>query len=742
MTAHKGKIGGLPSGRVRVTARRSSAITNIFLPLLYVVLFLLAGAAAGAARNAPLADPVWGAFDRLIAKSHASMMVAPNVAVSTARTAATIAEQHKSAPRYRSALATALWLEAEGLSRTQQLSSARAAIAQASQLIAGDNRLSKLHGDLALSRGGIAEASGDLGLALKNYQQAHAIFVRLKIPRWQAVALLELGGLYDKARDYAREIRYYREAAQVYSGDTSITLAATNNLGFAYLQMGRYSQSIPFFQKALSIAESLKSPVLETRILNNISISYARLEKLPEAQQAADRSLILAGHDEASEEKRVALGGEAEIQYRRGNFAAAAADLLQVFHGLNLRTTTPAYRDIHEVAYKVYRTVGNLPLAIAHLEAFKRLDDQGRSLAASANLALLGAQFDFARQDFEIERLKSAELARDIRLRKSQAEIQAFVFAGIVFAVIVLLGWIAWRHALLSRHRNAIAQKNIELTRTLTERNTEIERRIDVESHLRMAVQAAQQASRAKSHFLANMSHELRTPLNAIIGFSELMLSGRMKPEKMRDYAADILEGGRHLLAVLNNVLDMARIEAGKVELEDQIVRLGDVVNHAIAVLGGPDAHAGKDLRSAGDGNIFVRADEVRLRQAIINLVSNAVKFTRDGGLIEIRVERVWDGVDLIVQDNGEGIPEDKLPVIMEPFGQAESTYARVHGGVGLGLPIVKSLAELHGGRFTVESEHGKGTVARIHLPEDRVIGGDNQGVAPDGLAARVTSMA
>jgi signal transduction histidine kinase/tetratricopeptide (TPR) repeat protein len=742
MTSHRGKIVGLPPGRAGLCARRNSVLANSFLALLSGALLLLAGVSASAARNAPFTDPVWGVFDKLIAKSHASMLVAPDVAVSTARAAANIAEQHKSTPRYRSALATALWLEAEGLSRTRHLSSARAAITQASQLVESNNHLSKLHGDLALSRGGIAEASGDLGLALKNYQQAHAIFLRLKIPRWQAVALLELGGLYDKARDYAREIRYYREAAQVYSGDTSITLAATNNLGFAYLQMGRYSQSIPFFQKALGIAESLKSPVLESGILNNIAVSYARLEKLTEAQQAADRSLMLVGHDEASEEKRVALGAEAEIQYRRGNFAAAAADLLRVFRDLNLKTTTPAYRDIHEIAYKVYRTVGNLPLAIAHLEAFKRLDDQGRSLAASANLALLGAQFDFARQDLEIEHLKSAELARDIRLRKSQAEIQAFVFAGIVFAVIVLLGWTAWRHALVSRHRNAIAQKNVDLMRTLTERNTEIERRIDLESHLRLAAQAAQQASRAKSHFLANMSHELRTPLNAIIGFSELMLGGRLKPEKMRDYAADILEGGRHLLAVLNNVLDMARIEAGKVELEDQVVRLGDVINHAISVLGGPSAHAGKDVRSSGEADIHVRVDEVRLRQAVINLVSNAVKFTADGGLIEVRVERVWDGVDVVVQDNGEGIPEDKLPVIMEPFGQAENTYARVHGGVGLGLPIVKSLAELHGGRFTVESERGKGTVARIHLPKDRVVDPENADTASDELVTRATSMA
>src|SRR5204863_2586388 len=124
------------------------------------------------------------------------------------------------------------------------------------------------------------------------------------------------------------------------------------------------------------------------------------------------------------------------------------------FRGINLKTTTPTFRDMHETAYRVYRANGDFPLAMAHLEAFKRLDDQGRSLAASTNLALLGAKFDFARQDLEIAHLRSAELERSIRLRKSQAEVQAIVFAGIIVAGILLLVWIAWRHMLLTRHRN------------------------------------------------------------------------------------------------------------------------------------------------------------------------------------------------------------------------------------------------------------------------------------------------
>jgi signal transduction histidine kinase len=672
-----------------------------------------------------------GEFDRLVAQARTLMISRPDIALSVAQRAESVAEQREATPQKREAVATALWLEAEALNRTNRNAEALLTVTKASELAASGGIATKLDGDLAASRGFIAESTGDFAHALKDYQQADDIFVRLGIRRGQAIALLDLGELYEKARDFDREIRYYREATLVYSGDPAIVLGAANNLGYAYLQMRRYADAIPTLQRALGIADFLKSPLLEAQVLTNLALSYAGAHKLAEAERAADRSLMLVSKTDPGGEARLARVAKAEIEYRRGALAAAVADLQKAFHGVDLKTTTPQFLIFHDIAYEIYKAKGDLAPAIAHLEAFKRLDDEGRSLAASVNLALLGAQFDFARQDLEIEHLKSAELERDIKLRKSETELQAIVFSTIIAAVILLLCWFSWRHALLKAHRNDIAQKNVELVKTLTERDMEIERRKDVEYHLRLAMQAAQQANRAKSHFLANMSHELRTPLNAIIGFSELMLSGRMKPEKLQEYARDILDGGRHLLAVLNNVLDMARIESGKVELEDRVIRLGDVVDHALLMLGGRNAHAGKELRISGDGSIMVHGDEVRLRQVIINLVSNAAKFTSEGDLIEIRIERVADGVDVVVQDNGEGIPADKLPVVLEPFGQADSTYARSRGGVGLGLPIVKSLVELHGGRFTIESEYGHGTIARLHLPRERIVDPEAVAVPP-----------
>jgi signal transduction histidine kinase len=375
-----------------------------------------------------------------------------------------------------------------------------------------------------------------------------------------------------------------------------------------------------------------------------------------------------------------------------------------------------------------------MPLALAHLEAFKRLDDEARSLVASANLALLGAQFDFATQQLEIEHLKSVQLERDISLRESRAAMQTILFLTLLAAALVLIAWIAWRHVLVHRHRDVISRKNMELLRTLGERDHEIARRAEIESQLRLAMETAQQANRAKNHFLANMSHELRTPLNAIIGFSELLMMRGPSPEKLREYAGNIREGGRHLLTNLNDVLDMARIEAGKVMLREEVVVLDDVVQGAIAALGS-HAAAGRSLRVGSAGPAFaLRCDEARLRQVLTNLLSNALKFAGEDAKIEICVENVPDGVDLIVQDDGPGIPADKLGVILEPFGQAEDAYTRVHGGVGLGLPIVKSLVEMHGGRFTLERGAEAGTIARVHLPHERIV--ERRLVRPAALAS------
>ena len=676
-------------------------------------------AVAHAQHAPPASDPVppgWTGFAARIGDAKASMMADPKAALEKARAANAMALA-RPASAYRSeAVATSLWLEGEALTRINKIEDAKVALDTALKLAAADGRITRLDGDLALSQGRLADATGNLTLALESYQRAHDIFARLGIPRYQSIALQCLGNIYDEAHDFKREIDYYQQASQIYSDDPALALSADNNIGFALQQLGRNDEAIDRFNKGLAIAKTLDSAFLEAKILTNLAEAYARAHRFVQAQSSADSALKLLAHQKDSGLAPEVWGIKAEVEYERGDLAGAVADMNRAFAGVDLKTTVATFRDIHKFAYRIYAGAGNYPLALQHLEAFKRLDDEGRTLTASANLALLGAQFDFANQKLEIEHLKSEQLKRDISLRESRAAMQRVAFAVVLLAGLALILWISWRHMLVSRHGR-------ELAKTLGERNVEIERRIKVEAQLRLAMEAAEQAARAKNHFLANMSHELRTPLNAIIGFSSLMMTGELSPAKNQEYATDVNAGGRKLLVIMNDILDMARIDAGAVTLDEDDVTLGEIAEQAVVALEEEAPSHGRAIAIQDGGRTLrVRCDKARLRQVVTHLLSNAVKFTKADGRIEIAFEFDGDGVAFVVSDNGSGIPKEKLALVLEPFGQAEHVYARSHGGIGLGLPIVKSMVELHGGVFTLSSEAGSGTVARVHLPASRIL--------------------
>ena len=235
----------------------------------------------------------------------------------------------------------------------------------------------------------------------------------------------------------------------------------------------------------------------------------------------------------------------------------------------------------------------------------------------------------------------------------------------------------------------------------------------------------AESANRSKSEFLANMSHELRTPLNAIIGFSEIMTSeffGPLGAAKYSEYASDIRKSGQFLLDVINDILDMSKIEAGRTELELATVNLASVVDEVMRLIGPRAAESGitvkQDLRKVED----FTADRRALKQVIINLMSNAVKFTPEGGSITLRADMDAKMVRLTISDTGIGIPQRDIEKLGRPFEQVENQFTKSRGGSGLGLAISRSLVELHGGSLSIESVVGKGTTVKVEFP--RVLAG------------------
>jgi two-component system, cell cycle sensor histidine kinase PleC len=230
----------------------------------------------------------------------------------------------------------------------------------------------------------------------------------------------------------------------------------------------------------------------------------------------------------------------------------------------------------------------------------------------------------------------------------------------------------------------------------------------------------AEEANAAKSKFLANMSHELRTPLNAIIGFSEIMESGMFGPlgaDKYTEYSRDIRESGEYLLDVINDILDMSKIEAGGIRLTPEVVALEPVLADCLRVVSTRAGEKQLKLDAKVDPNIELNADRRSLKQIALNLLSNAVKFTPDGGAVTVRGRQRGGKVTIAIADNGIGIPRDALRKLGRPFEQVESQLTKRHQGSGLGLAIAKSLVELHGGVMRIRSKLGQGTMVVVRLP-------------------------
>src|SRR6266478_4783304 len=236
---------------------------------------------------------------------------------------------------------------------------------------------------------------------------------------------------------------------------------------------------------------------------------------------------------------------------------------------------------------------------------------------------------------------------------------------------------------------------------------------------------AAEAASRSKSEFLANMSHELRTPLNAIIGFSGMMSDRMFGPinDKYSEYAAVIGDSGRHLLAIITDILDLAQADADKLMLAEERVNLSEVVELGSSIVRDMARRAQIDFRTEIEGPLpTVVGDPAKLTQILVNLLSNAIKFTEPGGKVRLKVAQPTQrGVTFRVEDTGIGMSAEQIPIALTPFGQIESGLTRKRDGVGLGLPLTKRLVELNGGTIEIDSEPGKGTVVSAHLPEERL---------------------
>lgn len=274
--------------------------------------------------------------------------------------------------------------------------------------------------------------------------------------------------------------------------------------------------------------------------------------------------------------------------------------------------------------------------------------------------------------------------------------------------------------AQLLENERVLTETVTDLRRSRQQLEKQAQQLVELAEKYAVEKEKAEDANRLKSEFLANVSHELRTPLNAIIGFSEMMLSGAFGPlgdEKYGEYCRDIRESGSFLLRIISDILDMARLEAGRIEIDREPLAFDAIVEETLDVYGPEAERSGIDVIVESAPDLTLNADRQAVRQVLFNLFSNAVKFTPAGGTIRFATSKRREGIALLIEDTGIGIPQSALEKLGRPFEQVQSPLTRSHKGSGLGLAISRSLVALHGGDMNIVSKEGVGTTVTVFLP-------------------------
>ena len=644
-----------------------------------------------------IAQPAGDNVAARIAEAKTAMMADPDTAV---RKASDALRQLAGGPTNRQTLllrTEAQWLQGEALGRVNRIDEAKPVIDNALATAERIAPVSKLRGDLLMSRGAIAAETGDVQRAFVSYRAAHDIFRDLGERRSRAIALQNIGSIFSDAGDYARVLNYYNQSSEIWSDDVALTMSAQNNRGSALKKLGQYAQAEAEYRKALSVAAAMESPSLEARILSNLASTQLLQQQFGEARRSADAGLRLARRDVAAAEEAPFLWGiRAQIAIAQGRVAEGLTLLARTFQGQNLAKTTFFFRDFHETAARAFADVGDDRMSRLHLLALKRLDDEARAIRTSTNAALMAAQFDFSNQELRISQLKQGQLERDNMIQRAKARQQLILLAALL--VVLALGAVAY--LMLRRSRNRLAVSNVSLERAL----------------------------KAKSEFLATTSHEIRTPLNGILGMTQVLLHSAGIDTAARDRIKIVHSAGETMKAIVDDILDMAKIESGRVEVHREIVDLRAMLTDVVGLWRDAALAKGIEITLDLDGvPATVLQDGRKLRQVVFNLVSNAVKFTQAGS-VSVEGCSVADDANprllLTVTDTGIGIPVDQAGRVFDTFYQVDGGTDRRFSGTGLGLSIAQNLANAMGGSITVVSEPGRGSTFTIDLPLEPVAAG------------------
>ena len=660
-----------------------------------ILLVTLSLAPLGAlAQSAPVETEVQpSAFETELGLAKRAVMSSPPDALALAQKAETLAKNDIE-------IATAKWIQAEAYKRMHQLEDARVEVSTALEIAGAKAKGGKLEADLLRALAGIAKAEGDYALALRSLRDAHDIYADIDEARSQAIVLQQTGSIYIDAGQFLKAVDYYSRAGTIWSDDIALDLARLNNVANAKLELGDFSGAEAGYWQALKIAEEIEAVGLQAQILTNIAHAQIQDERLDEAAQTLGQARDLIMTEEGEGWTLFVNGVEAELAFARGDVEAAKNYIEAMFEGIPFEETDMLFADFHEIGHKIFVAIGDNEKALAHLAAFKRLDDEARNVAASANTALLSAEFDFATQELEIANLRAETLEQEVKIREARDRQRMLVFTGASALALVIFIGLSASYASIRRSRNQVRAANTELSKSNN---------------------ALEKALQAKSEFLATTSHEIRTPLNGIIGMTEILLRGGRLDEGTLDRVEAIHGSSQTMKAIVDDILDVSKMESGVVTITPEEFDLPKLMGDVERVWRDSATNKGLSLHLDVEGTAQkIVMDPQRLRQIAFNLASNAIKFTESGAIsIACRTEQVDDAdwLTLSVTDTGIGIPADEHELIFEPFHQVDGGTTRNQGGTGLGLTICRNFARAMGGDVSVVSAPGEGATFTLKVP-------------------------
>ena len=536
--------------------------------------------------------------------------------------------------------------------------------------------------------------------ALKYYKEAKDIYEEHGNAQDKADILHNIAGIYIRLSSYDTALEMYRETLEIFQklGDEDGIAQSYGNMGVAYSELGQYQLSLHYYQRALRYYQETNNAYFLSSRHANIANVYLRTGDLELALSHAEKAVEFAKSIDNKTLELAGLLSQAKIELLQGKLNKAEATLTTSVSMAKQYKDDLRVQDGAGMMALIKSGKGDYAGAVASFDEFVRSFKSEQSIRLLKSMSELQSQIQASQLSQEIVELKQLQHVQELEMSKQR---QLGIMLFILFVMIVVTGITIYRRSIEKGAKEQLSLMVAKRTKELEE-----------------TAEQLRSANEIKSQFLANISHEIRTPLTAILGQTDNLMNGYYKPEQLNDELAVIQKQSDHLKELINDVLDISKIEANKLELslkEGDLVRLLTDV-HSMLSGQAKDKGLNFTFHNVLGEQFYCQLDFTRIKQILINLCANAIKFTNQGE-VELKVSKVEQGVWFRVTDTGIGMNTEQLKQIFECFRQGDNSISRRFGGTGLGLSLSQQLAMMMGGYISVESELNKGSIFSFYLP-------------------------